>query len=70
MPVILFHGALDRNVRIAESRLMAAKLKDAGGKVELVTWAGLDHYLEDSKARAEMLRRSDAFLRNAMNIPL
>jgi dipeptidyl aminopeptidase/acylaminoacyl peptidase len=69
-PVILFHGALDRNVRIAESRLMASRLKDAGGKVELVTWNDLDHYLDDSAARADMLRQSDAFLRKAMGMPL
>jgi len=69
-PVILFHGALDRNVRIAESRLMASRLKDAGAKVELVTWDGLDHYLDDSAARSEMLRKSDAFLRTAMGMSL
>ncbi|MEA3134813.1 MAG: hypothetical protein QOG17_2659, partial [Gammaproteobacteria bacterium] len=26
----------------------------------------LDHYLDDSTARAEMLRKSDAFLRRAI----
>ena len=36
---------------------------------ELVTWQDLDHYLEDSAARAEMLRKSDAFLRQALGLP-
>jgi len=35
---------------------------------ELVTWPDLDHQLNDSAARAEMLRKSDAFLRRAMSL--
>ena len=65
VPVLLFHAALDRNVGIAQSRLMASRLESAGVKHELVTWDDLDHYLEDSAARTEMLRKSDAFLRQA-----
>lgn len=38
----------------------------AGVKNELVTGDHLDHYLEDSAARSQMLRRSDAFLRQAV----
>jgi dipeptidyl aminopeptidase/acylaminoacyl peptidase len=66
VPVLLFHAALDRNVGIAQSRLMAARLAAAGVKHELVTWDDLDHHLEDSTARTEMLRKSDAFLRQAI----
>jgi dipeptidyl aminopeptidase/acylaminoacyl peptidase len=69
VPVLLFHGALDRNVRIAESRLMAARLQSAGVKHELVTWDDLDHYLEDSNARTTLLNKSDAFLRQANGEP-
>jgi dipeptidyl aminopeptidase/acylaminoacyl peptidase len=64
-PVLLFHGTLDRNVGYEQSERMAAKLKSAGVAVELVTFKDLDHQLEDSVSRAEMLRRSDAFLRAA-----
>lgn len=67
-PVLLFHGTLDRNVGIGQSRLMAQKLKAAGGKVEMVTWDGLDHYCDDSKVRTELLAKSDAFLRAALGI--
>jgi dipeptidyl aminopeptidase/acylaminoacyl peptidase len=66
VPVLLFHGALDRNVGIAQSRLMAARLESAGVKHELVTWDDLDHYLDDSTARTQMLRSSEAFLRQAI----
>jgi dipeptidyl aminopeptidase/acylaminoacyl peptidase len=65
VPVLLFHGTLDRNVDILQSKEMESRLIAAGGQCELVTWDGLDHYLEDSSVRAEMLSKSDAFLRRA-----
>jgi dipeptidyl aminopeptidase/acylaminoacyl peptidase len=67
-PVLLFHGGFDRNVSIEQSRRMAARLKAAGGNCELVTWDDLDHQLEDSAARTQMLRQSDAFLRRAFGM--
>jgi dipeptidyl aminopeptidase/acylaminoacyl peptidase len=63
VPVLLFHGGLDRNVGIQQSRLMEERLKAAGAKCTLVTWDDLDHYLENSSARAQLLSQSDAFLR-------
>jgi dienelactone hydrolase len=68
VPVLLFHAELDRNVAIGESRLMDAKLGAAGVSHELVTWPKLDHYLDDSDARATLLRKSDAFLRASMGM--
>lgn len=65
VPVLLFHAGFDRNVSIEQSRRMAARLKAAGASCELVTWENLDHQLEDSAARAQMLSKSDAFLRQA-----
>jgi dipeptidyl aminopeptidase/acylaminoacyl peptidase len=65
VPVLMFHGTLDRNVSINQSRTMDARLAKAGVKHQLVTFEGLDHYLEDSSARTEMLRKSDDFLRAA-----
>ena len=67
-PVLLFHGGLDGNVSIQESRSMAARLRANGATCELVTWDELDHYLEDSVARAQMLRKSDEFLRKALGM--
>jgi acetyl esterase/lipase len=68
VPVLLFHGAMDRNVGIGESRHMASSLQSAGVKHELVTWDDLDHQLDDSSARTYMLRKSDAFLREALGM--
>ena len=68
VPVLLFHGAMDRNVLIRHSTDMADRLTAAGVQHELVTWPDLDHQLDDSAARADMLRRSDMFLRRAMRM--
>lgn len=68
-PVMLFHGTLDMNVPVAQSRLMNDRLGDAGKKRELVVYPGLDHDLNESAARADMLRRSDRFLREALGLP-
>jgi dipeptidyl aminopeptidase/acylaminoacyl peptidase len=68
VPVLLFHGESDRNVPIRQSREMNDHLASAGVPHELVTWPDLDHQLDDSAARAEMLRKSDAFLRHAMGL--
>jgi dipeptidyl aminopeptidase/acylaminoacyl peptidase len=68
VPVLMFQGELDRNVAIAQSREMSDALAKAGVPHELVTWPDLDHYLEDSAARTEMLRKSDAFLRRALGM--
>src|SRR3984957_1231735 len=68
VPVLLFHGEMDRNVPIRQSKEMADRLAAAGVPHELVTWPDLDHQLDDSAARAEMLRKSDAFLRRALGI--
>lgn len=66
-PVLLFHGTLDLNVGVAQSRRMAARLKDVSKSCELVVWDGLDHYLDDSSARAQMLAQADAFLQQAFS---
>jgi len=67
-PVLLFHGDMDQNVSVDESRLMERRLKDAGKPVTYVEFAGLDHQLDSAAARTRMLSESDAFLRKAMGI--
>lgn len=67
-PVLMFHGDYDFNVEVSQSRLMAGRLRDAGKKAELIVYPGLDHQLDDSTVRADMLRRSDAFLRASMGM--
>jgi dipeptidyl aminopeptidase/acylaminoacyl peptidase len=68
VPVLLFHGEMDRNVLIRQSKEMADRLASAGVPHELVTWPDLDHQLDDSAVRAEMLRKSDAFLRRVLGM--
>ena len=67
-PVLMFHGDMDANVGVAQSRLMESRLKEAGRPVELVVYPRLDHGLPDSGARIGMLDRSDAFLRTALKL--
>lgn len=69
VPVMLFHGTLDRNVAIAQSQGMAKSLEAAHVPHQLVTFEGLDHALDDSGARAEMLRESEEFLRRSFGAP-
>jgi dipeptidyl aminopeptidase/acylaminoacyl peptidase len=47
---------------------MADHLRDAGKKVELVVYPKHDHQLDDSETRTDMLRRTDAFLRQTLQI--
>ena len=69
-PVLLFHGDIDQNVGVGESRLMASRLKSAGKSVELVEYHRLAHQLDDSNVRAEMLDKMDAFLRASLHLPV
>ena len=62
VPVLMFHGDLDTNVDIAQSQRMEAALRSAGDKAELVRFPGLDHQLNDSDARTQMLTRIGEFL--------
>jgi dipeptidyl aminopeptidase/acylaminoacyl peptidase len=68
VPVLLVHGTLDRNVAYLESERMAAALSAAHVPVELQTFEDLDHQLEDSQARLQMLRKSEAFLHQALGL--
>lgn len=66
-PVLMFHGDRDLNVEIEQSRLMASQLRGAGKKVELVEFKNLDHQLDDSAVRTQLLAKSAAFLKAAMH---
>lgn len=68
-PVLLFHGDLDQNVGVGESRLMDSRLRGAGKQVTYVEFKGLGHQLESSAARTKVLYDSDAFLRKAFGMP-
>ncbi|KTT96005.1 peptidase S9 [Sphingomonas yabuuchiae] len=67
-PVLLFHGDLDQNVAVGESRLMESKLRAAGKQVQFVEYKGLTHQLDDSDVRTDMLGKSDTFLRATLGM--
>ena len=56
-PVLLVHGDLDTNVGIDHSVRMESALTAGGKTATLLRYQGLDHQLEDSVARTEMLTR-------------
>ena len=56
-PVLLVHGDLDANVGIHHSVKMERALAAGGKSVTLLRYKGLDHQLEDSTARTEMLTK-------------
>jgi len=66
-PVMLFHGTLDQNVAVGHSRMMADRLTDARKTVDYVEFDDLDHGLNDSKARSDMLQQIDTFLNSHLD---
>ncbi|WP_254602024.1 alpha/beta hydrolase family protein [Sphingomonas bacterium] len=67
-PVLMFHGETDMNVAVAESEAMNGALKRAGKQSELIRYPGLDHQIDDTAARIDMLTKADAFLRSSMHM--
>ena len=62
VPVLLAHGDQDANVAIGQSERMNAALKSSGKPVEFLRFAGLDHQLDDSNARVQLLTRVGTLL--------
>lgn len=67
-PVLMFHGTSDFNVEIDQSRRMYKELRRARIPSELVVYPDLRHDLLDGTARADLLRKSEAFLRAHLNM--
>ncbi|MFC0203389.1 S9 family peptidase [Novosphingobium soli] len=67
-PVLLFHGDLDMNVGVEESRLMNSRLKAAGKSVDYVEFKSLEHQLDDNAARTQLLASTDRFLRRTLGV--
>jgi dipeptidyl aminopeptidase/acylaminoacyl peptidase len=66
VPVLMFHGTIDINVPYAQSVEMMDAL--GPGNHQLVTYDDLDHQLDDSVVRADLLGKSDAFLRQTLGL--
>ena len=67
-PVLMFHGDMDVNVDIDQARRMDEELREAGKSSTLIEYPGLAHGLHDDAARADMLRKSEAFLRQHLKL--
>jgi dipeptidyl aminopeptidase/acylaminoacyl peptidase len=67
-PVLMFHGTMDLNVDIDQSRRMDKELRSAGKSSELIVYPDLEHSLRDEGARADMLRKSEAFFRKQLKL--
>lgn len=61
-PVALFHGTRDLNVDVRHAQAMERALKGAGKSVLYREYADLQHGLDDSKVRTEMLADIGRFL--------
>ena len=61
-PVALFHGTRDLNVDVRHARAMEKALKGAGKPVLYREYEDLQHGLEDTTARVDMLTTIGAFL--------
>jgi dipeptidyl aminopeptidase/acylaminoacyl peptidase len=68
-PVLMFHGDIDLNVDIAQARKMDKALRGAKKSSELIVYPKLEHSLVDGEVRADLLRKSDAFLRTTLKLP-
>ena len=67
-PVLIFQGDRDLNVNAEQARRMDSALAHAHKLHTLVMYPGLDHQLDDGDARADMLRRSAAFLAEHLGV--
>lgn len=65
-PVLLVHGDLDGTVGIQHSQEMLSALQGEGKKADLLSFKDLDHQLDDSDARTQMLTRIGEFLDSAV----
>ena len=64
-PVLLVHGRSDGNVPFSQTEIMDKALSAAKAPHEVLAFDGLSHQLNDSDARMKLLRRSDAFIKQA-----
>lgn len=61
-PVLLAHGSDDVNVSVDQSKRMEDALEDRGKDVKLLTYQRLDHALNDSRARQQILLEAGRLL--------
>jgi len=70
IPVLMFHGDLDPQVEVEQSRAMAAALKAAGKPYRYVEFKGADHQIIPPEDRVQMLHLIEEFLSTSMGAPV
>jgi dipeptidyl aminopeptidase/acylaminoacyl peptidase len=68
-PILLVHGRSDGIVPFTQTEIMDKALLSAGIAHDVLTFDGLGHSLNDTEARTTLLRRSDAFIKRALDRP-
>jgi dienelactone hydrolase len=67
-PVMMFTGDMDVNVNYNHAKAMDAALQNAKKSSRLIVYKGLDHQIDDSAQRADMLAKSLAFLKASLKM--
>jgi len=70
IPLLMFHGDLDPQVEVEQSRAMAAALKAAGKPYRYVEFKGADHQIIPPEDRVQMLHLIEDFLSTSMGAPV
>ncbi|WP_336977500.1 alpha/beta hydrolase family protein [Altererythrobacter fulvus] len=65
-PVLMFHGTLDQNTGVTQSRRMKDRLEEKGKWVKLVEYDGRDHFMDDAWSRTNMLVDIGKFLTDTL----
>jgi dipeptidyl aminopeptidase/acylaminoacyl peptidase len=61
-PLLMFHGDIDPVVPVEQSQMMSARIRAAGGNVELIVYAGEGHGFRQPENQLDEYRRTEAFI--------
>ena len=62
VPLLVFHGDADPVVPLAQSQLLAERVRAAGGEIELVVYEGEGHGFRDPEHQVDEYARTEVFL--------
>jgi dipeptidyl aminopeptidase/acylaminoacyl peptidase len=67
-PLLVFHGDADPVVPLAQSELLADRVRSAGGDIELVVYEGEGHGFRDPVHQLDEYARTEAFLARQLTV--
>ncbi|MBT5074461.1 MAG: prolyl oligopeptidase family serine peptidase [Kordiimonadaceae bacterium] len=62
VPVLLFHGDVDANVDVKQTRVFNRKMKRAGKDIKYIEFENESHYLRNQTYRIKFLEETGKFL--------